>query len=60
MLTANVETSNRLSSRAEVVDALMTMLGALDAQFPAGSAQFPLGDTCAVVGAGIADRKSVV
>lgn len=59
MLTANVETSNRLSSRAEVVDALMTMLGALDAQFPAGSAQFPLGDTCAHYSAEIASMEGL-
>lgn len=54
MLTATTETSNTLSSRADVVDALMTMLGALDRQFPAGRSGFSLGDTCAHYGADIA------
>nr|WP_318384362.1 DUF2264 domain-containing protein [uncultured Enterobacter sp.] len=59
MLTANVETSNRLSSRVDVVDALMRMLGALDRQFPQGASRFPLGNTCAHYSAEIASMEGL-
>ena len=47
MWSATKEKSNPLSSRDDVIRAVTTMLSALDAQFPAGQAQFTLGDTCA-------------
>ncbi|WP_318387610.1 DUF2264 domain-containing protein [Enterobacter sp.] len=59
MLAANTKTSNRLSSRAEVVEALMTMLGALDKQFLAGSSHFSLGNTCAHYSADIAEMEGL-
>jgi hypothetical protein len=48
-----------LSSRQEVVDALLTMLSALDKQFPAGSSGFSLGDTEAHYGAKIAEMEGL-
>lgn len=59
MLAAKSETSNRLSSRTDVVDALTTLLSALDKQFPAGSAQFSLGATCAHYSADIASMEGL-
>ena len=47
MWSATEEKSNPLSSREEVTRAVNAILGALDKQFPAGQAQFSLGDTCA-------------
>lgn len=48
-----------LSSRQDVVTALTTMLNALDAQFPADSAGFSLGETCAHYGAKIAEMEGL-
>lgn len=48
-----------LSSRQDVVAALTRMLNALDNQFPAGSAGFSLGDTCAHYGAEIAEMEGL-
>lgn len=47
MWSAAEETSNPLSSREDVTRAVNNILSALDKQFPAGQAQFSLGDTCA-------------
>lgn len=47
MWTAGEETSNPLSSREDVTRAVNDILRALDKQFPAGKAQFSLGNTCA-------------
>ncbi|MEY7269664.1 DUF2264 domain-containing protein [Citrobacter koseri] len=47
MWSATEEKSNPLSFREDVISAVTTMLSALDKQFPAGAAQFSLGDTCA-------------
>lgn len=47
MWSATEEKSNPLSSREDVTRAVNTLLRALDKQFPAGQAQFSLGDTCA-------------
>ncbi|POT56783.1 hypothetical protein C3432_15450 [Citrobacter amalonaticus] len=54
MWSATEEKSNPLSSREEVISAVTSMLGALDKQFPAGNAQFSLGETCAHYGVDIA------
>ncbi|MFA9597443.1 DUF2264 domain-containing protein [Citrobacter telavivensis] len=54
MWSATEEKSNPLSSREEVTRAVNVILGALDKQFPAGQAQFSLGDTCAHYSADIA------
>ena len=48
-----------LSSRSEVVAALMAMLEALDKQFPPGQSGFSLGDTCAHYGAKIAEMEGL-
>lgn len=47
MWSATEEKSNPLSSREEISRAVHVILGALDKQFPAGQAQFSLGNTCA-------------
>ena len=47
MWSATEEKSNPLSSREDVTRAVNAILRALDQQFPAGQAQFSLGDTCA-------------
>lgn len=47
MWSATEEKSNPLSSREDVTRAVNSILEALDKQFPAGQAQFSLGDTCA-------------
>lgn len=47
MWSATEEKSNPLSSREDVKRAVNSILEALDKQFPAGQAQFSLGDTCA-------------
>ena len=54
-----MEKSNSLSSREEVVTALTGMLSALDKQFPAGAAQFSLGDTCAHYSVDIAEMEGL-
>ncbi len=54
-----MEKSNSLSSREEVVTALTGMLSALDKQFPAGAAQFSLGDTCAHYSVEIAEMEGL-
>lgn len=54
-----MEKSNSLSSREEVVTALTSMLSALDKQFPAGAAQFSLGDTCAHYSVDIAEMEGL-
>lgn len=54
-----MEISKILSSREEVTQALMTMLSALDKQFPAGVAQFSLGKTCAHYSTGIAEMEGL-
>ena len=59
MTTATKEKSISLSSRDEVIAALVSMLGALDKQFPADSAQFPLGNTCAHYDVGIANMEGL-
>ena len=59
MATATEEKSISLSSRDDVTAALMSMLDALDKQFPAGSAQFPLGNTCAHYDASIANMEGL-
>ena len=56
---AVMEKSNSLSSREEVVTALTGMLSALDKQFPAGAAQFSLGDTCAHYSVDIAEMEGL-
>lgn len=48
-----------LSSRQDVVAELTRMLNALDKQFPAGSAGFSLGETCAHYGAKIAEMEGL-
>jgi len=48
-----------LSSRRDLVAELITMLNALDKQFPAGSAGFSLGDTSAHYGAEIAGMEGL-
>lgn len=53
MWSATEEKSNPLSSREDVTRAVNTLLRALDKQFPAGQAQFSLGDTCARITAWI-------
>ncbi|MBJ9277636.1 DUF2264 domain-containing protein [Citrobacter amalonaticus] len=47
MWSATEEKSNPLSSHEDVTRAVNSILEALDKQFPAGQAQFSLGDTCA-------------
>ena len=47
MWSATEEKSNPLSSREDVTCAVNAILRALDRQFPAGQAQFSLGNTCA-------------
>ncbi|WP_194206894.1 DUF2264 domain-containing protein [Superficieibacter sp. 1612_C1] len=59
MTTATKEKSISLSSRDDVIAALVSMLGALDKQFPADSAQFPLGNTCAHYDVGIANMEGL-
>ena len=54
-----MEISKILSSREEVTQALMTILSALDKQFPAGVAQFSLGKTCAHYSTGIAEMEGL-
>lgn len=54
-----MEISKILSSREEVTQELMTMLSALDKQFPAGVAQFSLGKTCAHYSTGIAEMEGL-
>ena len=54
-----MEISKILSSREEVTQALMTMLSALDKQFPAGVAQLSLGKTCAHYSTGIAEMEGL-
>lgn len=53
------EISNLLSSREDVRQTLMTMLSALDKQFPAGVAQFSLGKTCAHYSTSIAEMEGL-
>lgn len=59
MWAANKEKSNPLSSRQDVVAYLNEMLGALDNQFPAGSARFSLGETCAHYATDIAQMEGL-
>ncbi|WLI75761.1 DUF2264 domain-containing protein [Kosakonia sp. H02] len=59
MLAAHEKTSNPLSSRNDVVDALTTMLGALDKQFPDGASQFSLGATSAHYSDDIAEMEGL-
>lgn len=59
MLTAQEETSNPLSSRDDVVEALIQMLGALDKQFPEGASQFSLGATSAHYRDAIAEMEGL-
>lgn len=59
MWSATKEKSNPLSSRDDVIRAVTTMLSALDAQFPAGQAQFTLGDTCAHYDTNIAGMEGL-
>ena len=59
MWSATKEKSNPLSSRDDVIRALTTRLSALDAQFPAGQAQFTLGDTCAHYDTNIAGMEGL-
>lgn len=59
MPAAHEKTSNPLSSRHDVVRALMQMLGALDKQFPAGASRFSLGDTCAHYSVEIAEMEGL-
>ncbi len=54
MWSATEEKSNPLSSREDVTCAVNAILRALDRQFPAGKAQFSLGNTCAHYSADIA------
>lgn len=54
-----VETSKILSSRDDVVAALMTMLAALDKQFPTGRSGFPLGQTCAHYSVEVANMEGL-
>lgn len=53
------EISNLLSSREDVTQTLMTMLSALDKQFPADVAQFSLGKTCAHYSTSIAEMEGL-
>ena len=59
MLAAHEKTSNPLSSRNDVVGALIAMLSALDKQFPAGAAQFSLGATSAHYSDEIAEMEGL-
>ena len=59
MWAANIEKSNPLSSRQEVVASLNALLQALDRQFPANRSRFPLGDTCAHYTADIAQMEGL-
>lgn len=59
MQTAHEKTSNPLSSRDEVVRALLQMLGALDKQFPPGASRFSLGDTSAHYSDAIAEMEGL-
>lgn len=59
MWAANQKTSNPLSSRQDVVASLNAMLGALDAQFPAGQSRFSLGETCAHYATDIAQMEGL-
>ncbi|CAM7555256.1 DUF2264 domain-containing protein [Citrobacter freundii] len=54
MWSATEEKSNPLSSREDVTCAVNAILRALDRQFPAGQAQFSLGNTCSHYSADIA------
>lgn len=53
------EISKILSSREDVTATLMTMLSALDKQFPADVAQFSLGNTCAHYSTDIAEMEGL-
>nr|WP_052283581.1 DUF2264 domain-containing protein [Kluyvera genomosp. 1] len=53
------EISKILSSRADVTQTLMTMLSALDKQFPAGVAQFSLGKTSTHYSTDIAEMEGL-
>lgn len=59
MGSAVEEKSNPLSSRDDVIHAVITMLEALDKQFPSGQSQFSLGDTCAHYSAEIARMEGL-
>lgn len=59
MWSATEEKSNPLSFREDVISAVTTMLSALDKQFPAGAAQFSLGDTCAHYSVDIACMEEI-
>ncbi|POP43593.1 hypothetical protein CHU32_14570 [Superficieibacter electus] len=59
MATATEQKSISLSSRDDIIAALTAMLEALDKQFPAGSAQFPLGNTCAHYDVAIANMEGL-
>ncbi|WP_312948226.1 DUF2264 domain-containing protein [Superficieibacter sp.] len=59
MATTTGQKSIPLSSRDDVAAALMSMLAALDKQFPAGAAQFPLGNTCAHYDVSIANMEGL-
>lgn len=59
MWSATEEKSNPLSSREDVTRAVTTLLGALDAQFPQGQAQFSLGKTCAHYSVEIANMEGL-
>lgn len=54
-----MEKTTSLSSREEVVTALTDILSALDTQFPAGAAQFSLGNTCAHYSVDIAEMEGL-
>ncbi|MEX3018180.1 DUF2264 domain-containing protein [Kluyvera sp. STS39-E] len=53
------EISKILSSREDVTQTLVTMLSALDKQFPADVAQFSLGKTCAHYSTDIAEMEGL-
>ncbi|MBP8543962.1 MULTISPECIES: DUF2264 domain-containing protein [unclassified Citrobacter] len=59
MWSATEEKSNPLSSRKDVMCAVNAILRALDRQFPAGQAQFSLGNTCAHYSADIASMEGL-
>lgn len=59
MWAVNNEKSNPLSSRRDVAASLKTMLAALDAQFPAGSSRFSLGETRAHYATDIAQMEGL-
>jgi len=59
MQATHEKRSNPLSSRNDVVRALLQMLGALDKQFPEGASRFSLGDTSAHYSVAIAEMEGL-